>query len=121
MRYDFRSRLPVYNSDERRRLKASLLCAFIAVWAVQLRADEPARQVWSNALLSRIDAWPHSERDAHITVTPQGLRVAVPDSRDYAIAAISRLAFVPAGKTVTRSGQRLLLDGVVIDWHVPSD
>jgi hypothetical protein len=33
--------------------------------------------------------WPHSERDAHILPTPQGLRVEVVEGRKYAIAAAS--------------------------------
>ena len=42
-------------------------------------------------MLGDIAAWPHSEQDARITVTPRGLRVGVPAGRTYAIAPASQL------------------------------
>ena len=35
--------------------------------------------------------WPHSENDAHIAVTAQGLRVEVASGREFVIAAASQL------------------------------
>lgn len=46
---------------------------------------------WDPALLRAASAWPHSERDARITATSQGLRVEVAEGRKFAIAAMLRL------------------------------
>jgi hypothetical protein len=53
-------------------------------------ADTPGR-AWSSALLRDATAWPHSELDAHIAPTPQGLRVEVVGGRKHAMVAASRL------------------------------
>jgi len=46
---------------------------------------------WNPESLKDAAAWPHSEKDALIAVTPSGLRVAVPPGRTWTIAAASRL------------------------------
>jgi hypothetical protein len=43
-------------------------------------------------MLHDINSWPHSETDAHVAVTPGGLRVEVAGGRRFAIAAVSQLA-----------------------------
>ena len=70
----------------------SLICVVIVSVASAPAADGPPRRSWSSDLLLQLDAWPHSDRDAAIAVTSQGLRVAVPEGRVYAIAAASHLA-----------------------------
>ncbi len=80
------------NHDFRHRIITLLICGVTVCLTTSLQAEEPPRRSWSNALLSQIDAWPHSQRDAIVTTTPTGLRVAVPDGRTYAIAAASQLA-----------------------------
>jgi hypothetical protein len=56
------------------------------------RAAEPAARAWTPSLLHDAEAWPHSESDAAITVTPHGLRVEVAGGRAFAYAASSQLA-----------------------------
>ena len=67
---------------------AMLICLFVA--ASTRAAAAPARK-WTPALLRDTNAWPHSENDAHITVTPRGLRVEVAGGRAFAIAAAADL------------------------------
>jgi hypothetical protein len=64
---------------------------WIAVWGQPGRCGERAARPWSPALLQDVTAWPHAERDARISVTPQGLRVSVAEDRRFAIAAASHL------------------------------
>ena len=68
---------------------ALLICCFVAA---STRAAEPPARTWIPALLQDANAWPHSENDAHITVTARGLRVEVASGREFAIAAASQLA-----------------------------
>ncbi len=73
----------------------------LAIWAAsalvaplaspQAAAPVPTRQ-WDSRLLKDLSAWPHSEQDARIVVTPSGLRVEVAAERHFAIASISQLA-----------------------------
>ncbi len=55
-----------------------------------LTADAAPR-AWSSAMLRDEAAWPHSEQEARITVTTDGLCVEVPPGRTWAIAAASHL------------------------------
>jgi hypothetical protein len=68
---------------------AVLVCLFVTV---STRAVEAPPRGWTPTLLQDANAWPHSESDAHITVTPRGLRVEVASGRAFAIAAASDLA-----------------------------
>ena len=70
-------------------MRALLVCLFVAA---STRAAEPAGHAWTPTLLQDANAWPHSEDDAHITVTARGLRVEVASGREFAIAAASDLA-----------------------------
>ena len=62
--------------------------------AAALKAATPAEssRAWTAALLQDAAAWPHSEKDARLAASPQGLRVEVAEGRKFAIAAASRLA-----------------------------
>ena len=70
-------------------LRASLVCLLVAA---STRATEPPAHAWTPTLLHDANAWPHSENDAHIAVTAQGLRVEVASGREFVIAAASQLA-----------------------------
>ncbi len=85
---------PGYRRDLGLRLLPLAWVVIVSV-ATPLSADGPPRRGWSSDLLAHIDAWPHAEQDAVVTVTPQGLRVEVPAGRAYAIAAASHLALPP--------------------------
>lgn len=65
--------------------------AFAATPAMSPAAPAKSR-VWASDLLRDASMWPHSEKDAHIQITPQGLRVEISEGRKYAIAAASGIA-----------------------------
>ena len=71
-------------------MPAALLLLGILTAFTTGAAEAPA-VAWSSNLLHQIATWPHSEKDTHIAVTPQGLRVEVAENRKFAIAAASRL------------------------------
>jgi hypothetical protein len=77
---------------------ALCLAALASAWLVTLRAAAPtangaeAPRPWSSTLLQDAAAWPHSEKDARISVTPQGLRLEVAEARKNAFAVMSGLA-----------------------------
>ncbi len=83
---------------DRLPLQARLLCHTLIVlcgWsAVAVPATLPAQTppaTWSDERLQDVSAWPHAYGEADISVGATGLKVAVADSRNYAIAANSRL------------------------------
>ena len=111
--------------------------------AASAAAADPLRP-WTPALLQETSAWPHAERDAHIAVTPRGLRVEVSEGRTFAIAAASQLALpadlgrmrvrvatVGGGARwfvrlygelrergrLAREGDRTWIDGVAVNWR----
>ena len=77
-------------------------------------ADAPAR-AWSADLLRNPSAWTHSEKDAHISPTPQGLRVEVVEGRKQAFAVESVHA-LPQG--VGRIRVRIAQLGGGARWYI---
>ena len=76
------------------RMTAAIWAAFalVALITCPAAAGQDASREWKSSLLQDISAWPHSEKDARIGVTPSGLRVEVAAERHFAIAATSHLA-----------------------------
>jgi hypothetical protein len=75
------------------RISGWSLLAVLACWLLagsMPGAEIPTRE-WTSTLLRDATAWPHPEKDAHVAVTPQGLRVEVAEGHRFAIAAASHL------------------------------
>ena len=68
--------------DPSHEMKTSILTLTVFLAALPLMAAESTTRpdrllMWSSAMLRDAAAWPHSETDARIAVTPHGLRVEV--------------------------------------------
>lgn len=90
--------LPNHVAIARLPLQARLLCHTLTVLCSWLASAVPSAlpaqtppTTWSEERLQDASVWPHAYGEADISVCPNGLKVAVADQRNYAIAANSTL------------------------------